>query len=152
MYTNHKDLHEIIKKINEKYYKPIDANIKTIEGLARENAIEFMRKLQDICNPLKKIFLIDVLIPANKIIVDDILKKYETRLQELWVETNQKVFDTKAGFIFRYCSPIEIQGMRAQVAAKLKEFVNNQAPYEKKKEGYKKMNDYLDVTLYNKKK
>ena len=151
-YRTHQELCEIIRGINEKFYKPASENTIYLEELTRENAIAYIIALRDAYSHLVKIFEFqDISTHDNKIKIERQLERYSGHLERILYDTYQKIIDLKSNELWRIIPVKDKVAIQTQLALEIKKqrIVDDGTNTNQKLEGYKNIIDLIE-TIYKK--
>ena len=93
-FTDEEGFFDLVRRTNEEYLKPADANIKFLEEYRGKNGINCLRLLKDAYGHLlKAIQPVDIV--SNKETIDVYLKKYTNDLQNILFKTYSALIDVR---------------------------------------------------------
>ena len=146
-YTTHQDLHNLIRQINEQFYKPSCENIVYLEEITNENTIAYIISLRDAYSHLVKVFEVsDIAAHDNKIKIGRQLERYSSHLERLLFDTYQKIISIKSNELWAQIPDKKIIAIKTQIALEIKKLriVADGTTIDQKIEGYKKIIDLIE--------
>ena len=147
-FRTHQDLCEIIRGINEKFYKPACENIIYLEEICSENAIAYMVSLRDAYSHLVKVLEVEnISAHDNKAKIERQLERYSGHLERLLFDTYQKIISVKSSELWGILSDKNKIAIKSQVASEIKKLriVDDGTAIDQKLEGYKKIIDFIEA-------
>jgi len=143
----YEQLHELIQKINNRFYIPCCENIIYLEEICNENAIAYVISLRDSFSHLVKIYDVDNLTAhENKIKIERQLERYSGHLERLLFDTYQKIISIKTCELYSQLSDKDKITVKTQIALEVKNLrvVADETTTDEKIEGYKKIIDLIE--------
>ena len=136
---------ELLKKINEKYYECLNANILYLEELEDKIYINYLLELRDAYSHLVRVLGGDLFSPKNKKNVLNHLRMYVSHLQNGLLNSFQKIISLEIKSIKKCLSRNNVKLVEYQIALKAHQLriMSNDISIDKKIDRYKSLLFYI---------
>lgn len=150
-YSNHEELHQLIKQEISDKYVIASANIIYLEELQQVNYVVFITQFRDVLTHLSNIYLADdILVSKEYILVQ--LERAKGHLERLCIDTYLKITELLLKKVRAKARGKAVISLETQIALKVKELrmTDKSLTFEQKCSGYRELIKMQEEIIANK--